>query len=447
MNPFPPFQITRRSFFRRTALAAAATGVPAWFLEQSLDAAEPAVPSSASDKPNVALIGCGGMGRNDAKLASAFANIVAVCDVDSTHASEASAQFGGVKAYSDFRRLLEQKDLYAVINATPDHWHTLINLAALRAGKDVYSEKPLTLTIDEGRRLVGAVRETKRVLQTGSQQRSDARFRLACELVRNGRIGKLRHVTVVLPAGLHGGPFATAPVPAGLDWDTWQGQARATQFVPERCHQKFRYWLDYSGGTMTDWGAHHHDIALWGMGRDRSGPTSIQGKRLIDEIPGGYDAPSQYRIEYTFADGVTQTTESTMRNRFDGSVAKEQAATLPEHGVKFEGSDGWIFVTRGKIEASRPELLAEPLTSKKVELYVSDNHMGNFFDCIRSRKDPICDAEIGHRAVSVCHLGVLAIRLGRKLNWNPELEQFVDDKEADGHLAREQRKPFTYEMS
>jgi predicted dehydrogenase len=343
--------------------------------------------------------------------------------------------------------LLEQKDLQAVINAPPDHWHTVIHLAELRGGQAVYSEKPLSLTIDEGRRLVAAVRETKRVLQTGSQQRSDARFRLAGELVRNGRIGKLRHVTVVLPAGLHGGPFATAPVPAGLDWDTWQGQTRATQFVPERCHQKFRYWLDYSGGTMTDWGAHHHDIALWGMGRDRSGPTSIQGKRLIDEIPGGYDAPSQYRIEYTFADGVTQTTESTMRNRFDGSVAKEQAATLPEHGVKFEGSDGWIFVTRGKIEASRPELLAEPLTSKKVELYVSDNHMGNFFDCIRSWKDPICDAEIGHRSVSVCHLGVLAIRLGRKLNWNPELEQFVDDKEADGHLAREQRKPFTYDLT
>ena len=445
MKPTQPFQITRRSFFKRTALAAAATGVPAWFLEQSLDAADSPVPTLANDKPNIALIGCGGMGRQDAKLASAFANVVAVCDVDAKRAGEAAQQFGGAKVFSDFRRLLEMKELHAIINGTPDHWHTLINLAALRAGKDVYSEKPLTLTIDEGRRLVAAVKASKGVLQTGSQQRSDARFRLACELVRNGRIGKLRHVTVILPAGLHGGPFATAPVPAELDWNTWQGQVRATDFVPERGHKKFRYWLDYSGGTMTDWGAHHHDIALWGMGLDRSGPIAIEGKRLIEEIPGGYDAPSQYRIEYIYANGVTHTTESTLRNRFDGSIAEDQAAALPEHGVKFEGSDGWIFVTRGTIKASRQELLDEPLTTKTVELYVSKDHMGNFFDCIRSRKAPICEAEIGHRSVSVCHLGVAAIRLGRKLNWDPELEKFVDDKEADSHLAREQRKPFSYD--
>jgi len=235
-------------------------------------------------------------------------------------------------------------------------------------------------------------------------------------------------------------------VPPELDWDRWQGQARATEFVPQRAHQTFRYWLDYSGGTMTDWGAHHHDIALWGMGLDRSGPVSIEGKRLIDPIPGGYDAPSQYRVEYTYADGVTQTTESTMRNRFDGSIAKEQAAALPEHGVKFEGSDGWIFVTRGKIQASSQELIDQPLTDKKVELYVSNNHVGNFFDCLRSRQQPICDAEIGHRSASVCHLGVIAIQLGRKLQWNPTTEQFETDKEANGHVAREQRKPFTYEM-
>ncbi len=438
-------RITRRSFFKRTALAAAATGIPVWFLEQSLNAADTPTPKSANDKPNIALIGCGGMGRQDAKLASAFANVIAVCDVDTKRAEAASQQFGGAKIFSDFRRLLETKDLHAVINGTPDHWHTFINLAALRAGKDVYSEKPLTLTLDEGRRLVEAVRTSKGVLQTGSQQRSDARFRLACELVRNGRIGQLRHVTVILPAGLHGGPFAPAPVPAELDWNTWQGQAPATEFVPERAHSKFRYWLDYSGGTMTDWGAHHHDIALWGMGLDRTGPVTIEGKRLIEEIPGGYDAPSQYRIEYTYANGVTQTTESTMRNRFDGSTAKDQAATLPEHGVKFEGSDGWIFVTRGKIEASRKELIDEPLTTKAVELYVSNDHMGNFFDCMRSRKEPICGAEIGHRSVSVCHLGVIAVRLGRKLQWNPEKEEFRDDQEANGYIAREQRKPFSYD--
>lgn len=440
------FRITRRSFFKRAAVAAAATGIPKWFLEQSLDAADSPTPRLANDKPNLALIGCGGMGRENARLASTFANIVAVCDVDSRRAGEASTQFGGAKVFSDFRRLLEQKDLHAIINGTPDHWHTFINIAALRAGKDVYGEKPLTLTIDEGRRLVHEVRKSKGILQTGSQQRSDARFRLACELVRNGRIGTLRHVTVILPAGLHGGPFAAAPVPAELDWDTWQGQARAADFVPERSHLKFRYWLDYSGGTMTDWGAHHHDIALWGMGLDRSGPISIEGKQRIEEIPGGYDAPSQYRIDYIYQNGVTQTTESTLRHRFDGSVARDQPEGLPEHGVRFEGSDGWIFVSRGKIEASRKELLEEPLTSRNVELYVSNDHMGNFFDCIRARKQPICDAEIGHRSASVCHLGVLAVRLGRKLKWNPEQEQFADDAEANSYVARKQRPPFTYEM-
>ena len=177
-----------------------------------------------------------------------------------------------------------------------------------------------------------------------------------------------------------------------------------------------------------------------------SGPVSIEGRRLIEPITGGYDAPSQYEVHYEYANSLTQTTVSTLRNNFDGSTAKDQSKDLPEHGVKFVGADGWIFVTRGKIEGSRPELLAEPLMERAVELYVSNDHMGNFFDCLRSRKTPICDAEIGHRSVSVCHLGVLAIRLGRKLKWNPEMEQFTDDREANALLTREQRKPFTYEM-
>lgn len=441
------FQINRRGFFKRAAVAAAATGLPSWYLEQSLDAAEPKAPLLANDRPNIALIGCGGQGRYDTKLASAFANVVAVCDVDSKRAEEAAKSYPGATVFSDFHRVLDQKGIHAIINGTPDHWHTFINIAALRAGKDVYSEKPLTLTIDEGKHLVAAVKKTRGILQTGSQQRSDERFRLACELVRNGRIGKLKHITVYLPAGLHGGPFPAVPVPASLDWNTWQGQAPARDYVKERAHALFRYWLDYSGGTMTDWGAHHHDIALWGAGLERSGPVSIEGKALVQEIPGGYDAPSQYEIQYEYPGGITQTTVSTLRNRFDGSVAKDQGKELPDHGVKFEGSDGWIFVTRGKIEASRKELIAEPLVGKKTTLYVSNNHMGNFFDCIRSRKQPICEAEIGHRSVSVCHLGVIAIRLGRKLRWNPAKEQFVGDAEANHYVAREQRKPFTYDTA
>ena len=436
---------TRRTFLKTTTAFAASTGLPLWFAEQTLDAATPAPKLGPNDKPNVALIGCGGMGRGDAKLASAFGNIVAVCDVDAKHAEEASKQFGGAKIYSDFRRALEHPDLHMVINGTPDHWHTLVNLAALQAGKDIYSEKPLTLTIDEGKRLVAAVKKHKRILQTGSQQRSDAKFRLACELVRNGRIGKLQHVTVVLPMGLWDGPFAKAEVPAELNWDFWQGQTPSIDYVPQRCHQKFRYWYEYSGGTMTDWGAHHNDIALWGIGLERSGPVSIEGRPLIDMIPGGYTAAQQYEVNYTYANGVTHTCRSTTKNRWDGSVAPDAAKDMPDHGVRFEGSEGWIFVTRGKIEASKPELLSEPLTKKKVSLYVSDQHMKNFFDCVRSRQQPICEAEIGHRSVSICHLGVIAIRLGRKLRWNPKREMFVDDKEANLFVAREQRKGYSYD--
>jgi predicted dehydrogenase len=354
--------------------------------------------------------------------------------------------FGGAKIHNDFRKLLEDKKIDAVINATPDHWHTLVNLAALKAGKDVYSEKPLTLTIDEGKRLVAAVRESGRVLQTGSQQRSDARFRLACELVRNGRLGELTEITTVLPAGLNQGPFKPAAAPKELDWDFWQGQAPLRDYVKERTHLYFRYWLDYSGGTLTDWGAHHNDIALWAMGLDRSGPTTVKGKALSTPVAGGYSAPSEYEVVYTYANGVRHRCVSTTANTIFGSAARVPKPGELLHGVKFAGPEGWIYVTRGKLEASRSELIKEPLKAKKFDLYVSNDHMGNFFDCIRTRKPPICEAEVGHRSVSLCHLGVLAIRLGRKLHWDPVKEEFVRDKEADGYLRREMRKPWTYEM-
>src|SRR2546426_8727330 len=207
--PFRPFNISRRRFLKTSAVVAAGSAFPAWFLEECRSHAAATKPLSPNDKPGVALIGCGGQGRYDTKLASAFGDIVAVCGVDSKHVEEASKQFNGAKVYKDFRKLLERDDIQAVINGTPGHWHTFVNLAAMKAGKDVYSEKPLTLTIDEGKRLVAAVRESKRILQTGSQQRSGKDFRQACELVRNGRIGKLTHITTILPSGLHGGPFKT----------------------------------------------------------------------------------------------------------------------------------------------------------------------------------------------------------------------------------------------
>jgi predicted dehydrogenase len=303
----------------------------------------------------------------------------------------------------------------------------------------------LTLTIDEGKRLVALARETKRILQTGSQQRSDQKFLLACELIRNGRLGKLQRIIVGLPGGPREGPFPEAPVPASLNWDFWQGQTPFVPYVPQRCLGTFRYWYDYSGGMMTDWGAHHNDIAQWANGSERSGPVEIEGKSLVEMIPGGFTTAAQFRVEYKYANGVQLTATSE----------------AGYNGVRFEGTDGWIYVTRGDLQASTEELIQEPLLANALKLYrtkgdvlpsgevswhKSDNHVRNFFDCVRSREQTICEPEIGHRSASVCHLGVISMRLGRKLKWNPAKEQFVDDKEADRWIARDQRKPWTYEM-
>lgn len=424
---------SRRNFLKTSAVFSTGT----LFLPKGFGAESP------NDQPAVGLIGCGGMGRGDAKNASRFGRIVALCDVDDGRVAETKKQYPDAATYKDFRKLLEHKGLDVVICGTVDHWHTLVSMAAMRAGKDVYCEKPLTLTIDEGKHLVATARKTKRILQTGSQQRSDKNFRNACELVRNGRIGKLKHISVFLPAGRREGPFKPSPVPAGFDWDAWQGQTPNVDYVKERTHVTFRYWWDYSGGTMTDWGAHHNDIALWGVGMERSGPVEIEGKSMVEMIPGGFTAASEYEVSYKYANGVTQTCRSTTANNWSGGVVDK---TRQQHGVKFEGSDGWIWVTRGKIEASKPELLIEPLPASAERLYVSNDHMGNFFDCVRWRKQPICDVEIGHRSASVCHLGVISIRLGRGLKWDPAKEQFVGDKEANKYLAREMRKPWTYDM-
>ena len=436
---------TRRDILKSATVGAALTTLPTWFLESSAPRVL-AVEKSPNERPRVALIGCGGMGTGDARSAERFGDIVAVCDVDSSHAEKARETFKKAEVYGDFRKVCDRPDIDAIINGTPDHWHTLVNLRALRSGKDVYSEKPLTLTIDEGKRVVAAVKETGRILQTGSQQRSDRTFRLACELVRNGRVGKVERVKVWLPMGLREGPFQPQPVPKGLDWDFWQGQTQPTAYMPERCHVKFRYWWDYSGGTMTDWGAHHNDIALWGLGRERSGPVSVEGKSLAAPIPGGFTAASHYGVKYVYDDGIEHTVQSTSANGWAGAVLGQPGPDEKYHGVQFEGADGWIYVTRGgTIEASDPSLIDKPLPGDAVRLYASDDHMGNFFECVKTRKSPICEAEIGHRSASICHLGVISMRLGRKLTWNPQQETFPADAEAASMLSREMRKPYDYE--
>jgi predicted dehydrogenase len=433
-------RLSRRSVLK-SAAAVSATTLPAWFLEAS-SCAQQQQPASPNDSPGIALIGCGGRGRGIAREAARFGQLLAACDVDEASLAQARQMWPEAATANDFRKVLERKDIQIVVNGTPDHWHTLVNIAALKAGKDVYSEKPLTLTVNEGQRLVQVVRETKRVLQTGSQQRSDKNFRLACELVRNGRLGKLSHVDVWLPSGRREGPFQTSSVPAGLDWEMWLGPTPQVEYVKERCHVTFRYWWDYSGGTMTDWGAHHLDIAQWGIGLERSGPVRIEARSLVDMIPGGFTAFSEYEVKYAYANGVTLTCRSTPANAWNGAVIDAKGQ---QHGVRFEGSDGWLFVTRGKIEASNPDLLSAELPASAERLYVSDNHMGNFFACVRSREQPICDAEIGHRSASVCHLGVIALRLGRVLAWNPAQEKFPDDPGANRLLSREMREPWTFD--
>src|SRR5271156_4923387 len=289
------FFVSRRSFLKRCSLAAAAAGLPVWFVERDMAESAPRPKRlGPNDRPAFALVGCGGRGRGDASNASRFGDLVAVCDVDDNHAEEVAQQHAKngrmPDKYNDFRKVMARDDIDGIITATPDHWHTLVNLAAAKAGKDVYGEKPLTLTIDEGKHMVKAVRKSGIVFQTGTQQRSSEKFRLACELVRNGRIGRLKQITVWLPSGLRGGPFSASPPPQGLNWDFWLGQAPQVNYVKQRCHQTFRFWYEYSGGTMTDWGAHHNDIARWGI--DQDGPVSVEGKALSEPIPGGYTAIS-----------------------------------------------------------------------------------------------------------------------------------------------------------
>ncbi len=422
-------------------------GVPTWFAQRALAAAE-AKPRrrGPNDRPGVALIGCGGMGTGDIRTAGGYGDILAVCDVDGNQAAKVVERLTGdgnpePKVYHDFRALLERDDIHVVVNATPDHWHSLINIAAARAGKDIYGEKPLTLTIDEGRHVIAAVRKHGVVLQTGTQQRSTARFRLACELVRNGRLGKLRDVHVWLPAGLREGPFEPAPIPEGLDWDFWLGQAPQVDYVPQRCHRTFRFWYDYSGGTMTDWGAHHNDIAYWAVGL--LAPRSVVATRLAEPVPGGYTAHSEYEIAYTYENGVRLFVRTTRDDSIYGAKINPDGQ---RNGLRFEGRDGWIWVNRDRIEASDPDLLETPLPEAGIKLYESTNHMGNFFDCVESREDPVCNVETGHRSASMCHLGAIALRTGLPLTWDSAAERFVGEHEqvANRFVRREMRRPYDY---
>lgn len=424
-------RFTRRQFIQTTGMATIPMVMPA-----ILNAA------TTTKDPGIALIGYGGRGSDLIREAAPYGRVVAICDVDEDHLAKAQKAWPEAKLFKDFRRVMELKEVDVVACATVDHWHVMVSIAALRAGKDVYCEKPLTLTFEEGEHIIRAVRETGKILQVGTQQRSEERFRRACECVRNGRIGKLRNVEVYIPEGPRMFPFyPSGGPPPGFDWEFWKGQTPDVPYLKERTHGTFRYWWDYSGGTLTDWGVHHNDIAIWGAGLEGKWPVKIHGEALAPAIPGGFTADSRFRITYTYADGLTFTCNTTPDSSFYGQLLNPDGQG---HGIRFVGDDGWIWVTRGEWSASDREILRFQPGSGDVRLYESSHHMENFFDCVRSRKQPICTAMTGHSSAGTCHLGVISLRLGRELEFDPESGMFPADEEATSMLARPMRAPYDY---
>lgn len=399
-------------------------------------------PRHRVERLGIGAIGLRYQGSVIADKARLYGDIVALADVDRNVREQARAAFGSTpRIFDDYRQLIERPDVDVITIGTPDHWHVKMAIDACRAGKDVYVEKPLSLTIDEGKLLREVVNETGRVLQVGSWQRSDHRFRLAVEMVRQGRIGDLQRVDVVLGKNQTGGPFTPRRPPASLNWEMWQGQTPAVPYLEERCHYTFRWWHEYSGGQMTDWGAHHLDIAQWAID---SVPEFIDGRAKYPTIVDGYNVPIDFRAEYRYRGGVVMTVSDEGRN-----------------GILLTGSRGRIFVNRGTIEGKPVDDLADnPLPREAFQAYPHDNydrpqragkleaivnHMGNFFDCIESRHRPVSDVESQHRSATTCHLGNISMRLGRPVRWDADTEMFSGDAEANDLLAREQRAG--YEIS
>jgi predicted dehydrogenase len=446
---------------RRRFLQAAASGVGGLLVPVSRRSM---ANESPNDRPVFATIGLRNQGWGITAKSFKYADFAALVDVDAgvLQANLAKAGKGERRVpegYADYRRVLDRKDIDAVMIATPDHWHTKISVEAMRAGKDVYCEKPLTLTIDEGKLIERVVKETGRVFQVGTMQRteSDRRFLTAIALIRAGRIGTVKKVTCGINSMEASPEIPEAPVPSGLDWDFWLGPAPAVPYralpqlregygggVPlfSNCHYSFRNWHEYSGGKLTDWGAHHVDIACWALGATDTGPSRL--------TPVNYTLPVDYKDGYpTVADRYNAATDFTIRAAMPGDV-EMIITSAGDNGILFEGTEGRFFVNRGKLAGEPVDALKDnPLPANAIEeVYggpVSENHSANFVEAMRSRKQPISDVWSHNRMLEICHLSNIAMRLGRELAWDPVARQIVGDPQANAFLARESRKG--YEIS
>ncbi|MBN1816258.1 MAG: Gfo/Idh/MocA family oxidoreductase [Sedimentisphaerales bacterium] len=428
---------TRRQWIKASA---AAFSLP--YLLRSTALAQGNRPAP-SDRITLGAIGVGGRGRgnlqglmNDARIQA-----VAVCDVQAGNRRTAvrivndfyagKGQTAGCAEFTDFRELLARRDIDAVLIATPDHWHAIPAVQACSMGKAVYCEKPLALTIEQGQKMVQAARRYGTVFQAGTQQRSEERFRRACELVRNGRVGKVHTIEVEVPGSMQTDRFDYGPVPEGLDYEMWLGPAPFAPYSPLRVDAfGWRWIFDYAGGCVTDWGAHHIDIAQWAMGTTDTGPVEIEGKGVFP-TRGLFNTAIHWRYEARYANGVKVI-----------CFAKEEFRHQYPNGIRFVGDKGELFVSRGEIRSNPESILKEQIGPGETRLYKSDDHYRNFVDAVVSKTPLAAPVDEAHRSVSVCHLANIAMRLERKIRWDPDKERIVGDDEAQRMLSRPMRGPW-----
>ena len=438
--------MNRRDFLHKSIQGAGATALFGTIIPKSVLGRNGSV--SPNNKISVAFIGTGNNGTNWLRdfFKDDRVRVVAVCDVNkegpgywdgTIRGREPSRRIvnenygdNSCAVYEDYRDVLARKDIDAVYIGTPDHWHSIMVIEAAQAGKDIYCQKPLSLTIPEGRAMVEAVKKANVVLQTGSQQRSDFNFRRVCELVQNGRIGRLLTVRCGLPGGVpdFGKTFDltdTVPVPEGFNYDMWLGPSPQADYCPARVGVNFRWNFDYSGGQATDWGGHHPDIAQWGMGMQETGPVRIENAKATYANHPIYNTATEYHFECIYENGVKLIYSS-----------KEQS------GVTFEGTEGKVWANRGR-HKTWPESLRESVIGpNEIHLYKSENHVTNFVDCMITRNGPVAPVEVGHRSISLAHLGNIAMKLGQDLQWDPDNEQFLKNADANKMLSRPMRGPW-----